>query len=224
MCPSQFQLRSLARDRTFKVGVHASSAISLPVTFDSMLEHVEFSFLATLSVNFQNSQTYSRVETTEDLKGRIRRLVCNFASVSTLFRSRKRDQAFVMRWFTWVRGSPSPGCMNPRYLKCNEYDKSSSPRRTCSGCFYAAFLFASLTNLSAIDPPRDAALSCGSATRPHCSFARHRGCRGSSSKYSTETHMRFLCFTLATVPICQSNRPGSSHFRIAILASIAGAG
>ncbi len=46
---------------------------------------------------------------------------------------------------------------------------------------------------------------------------RHRSSRGSSSTYSTETHVRFLLFISATVLICQSNRPRSYHFRISIM-------
>ncbi len=40
ICLSRFYLRSLARDRTLTVDVLASSAISLPVISDSILEHV----------------------------------------------------------------------------------------------------------------------------------------------------------------------------------------
>ncbi len=44
------------RNRTFIEGVLASSAISLLVIFDKLFEHVELSFLHTLSVNFHDSQ------------------------------------------------------------------------------------------------------------------------------------------------------------------------
>ncbi len=42
---------------------------------------------------------------------------------------RLRKLAFVMRWLT-ANKSPSSDCITPRYLQCNVFDKSSSPRRT----------------------------------------------------------------------------------------------
>ncbi len=81
------------------------------------------------------------------------------------------------------------------------------------------FLF---TNLPLIDSARDAALVSGSATKPHFSFDRQRSSRGSSSKFSAETCIRFLLLTLAAVFMCQTKQPRSSHFRVAIFAPSGG--
>ncbi len=62
-----------------------------------------------------------------------------------------------MRWIPGARVSPSPDCLTPRFLKYRVFDKSSSPRRACFSRSCAAFLSSSFTNLSAMDPARDAA-------------------------------------------------------------------
>ncbi len=76
---------------------------------------------------------------------------------------RLRNLGFVMRWFT-ANKSPSSDCITPRYLQCNVFDKSSSPRHTFYICSCANFLFATFTNLSSMDSARDAALNYGSVT------------------------------------------------------------
>ncbi len=63
------------RHRTFIKGVLASSAISLPVILDNISEHVVLSFLHTFSVNCPDSQLKKSDKTTEEPKGRRRRLV-----------------------------------------------------------------------------------------------------------------------------------------------------
>ncbi len=93
---SEFYRRSLARNRASTAGVLAVSGISLRVLFNSILKHAAFNFLYTFSVNFHDERSYRRFETTEQSKRWRRRLLGSFASVSTLFRSRKQDQAFAV--------------------------------------------------------------------------------------------------------------------------------
>ncbi len=96
MCPCQFHLTSLARNRTLTDGILASSAISVPVSFDIGFEHVGLSFLRTLSVSFHESQPWRSVEKRVASKSRRRRLVGSLISVSTPLMFRKLVHAFVV--------------------------------------------------------------------------------------------------------------------------------
>ncbi len=98
MRQSQFHRRSLASSMASTDGILASSVISLPVIFDSILEPAELKFLPTFSVNFHDSQQYRRGDTTYEPKRRSRRLFSSFVWVSALFRSQNRDQAFMRAW------------------------------------------------------------------------------------------------------------------------------
>ncbi len=79
--PIRFHRISLTRSMTSTAGILASSAISLPVLFASILEPAEFIFLRTFSVNVHDSQPYRRFGTTDEPKRWSRRLVGSFVSV-----------------------------------------------------------------------------------------------------------------------------------------------
>ncbi len=99
----------------------------------------------------------------DEFHRRMRSLHGSLASVNTLFRSLKRAQAIVTRWFTGTIRSQSPACKTPRYLKNRKLFSSSSSSLTVASSSCPACLFRSYTNLSAPDPARDAAFGCGCA-------------------------------------------------------------
>ncbi len=75
----------MARNIPSTVDILASSAVSLPVIFVSILEPAAFNFYRDFSVSFYDSQSYKRFDTTDEPKRRRRGLVGSLESVSTLF-------------------------------------------------------------------------------------------------------------------------------------------